>query len=451
MNPLPPVVYHSLDTSDFKAASCPDLALALFMNKSIEAIAEGIQSCCSPQSIFSRTLSACFGSAPSLRDSCPELNQTLTDYQISPLHLAAMSQNLDAVSLLASRGAHLDATDVHGFTPFHHMALQGNLAGLKLLDSLGANTELRTHDGGSAEDFLRYTAPFRDPAEWKLRKDAIRAHHEIDPVCLKTTIALVDSPVAPPQVLADYVWNFRDASAGDELNPLFNQHLMESHRAFVQAPPRLEIKQNDAISSCGLFAYDPIPKGAVIGYYGGEFFSMSFGQNVYGKNPESTEYKMLGTMPIYGDKYRSPVAMASDGFPNSVFIELRDTDRGVRGLPYQPVLIATQDIQPGQEILVDYGKRHNIKKGGHIELEKEEIIRYFSKSTINSLLKSIRSATSLKTADQAFTVIDFISKFTYAYRSPVALKLVQTETGLKNRDLERLDEAFDYARSIANL
>lgn len=432
--PLSSVAFHMLKDASFQSGSCSSLALALFQNRSIATIVDKIKKCCSLDSSCS---------------PCPQLNQKMTEYQIAPIHLAAMSQNLGAISELASFGADLEAKDVHGFTPYLHMALQGNKAGLDLLESLGANTNTRTRDRGTAADFLKYTAPFRDAAEWELREKAIKAHHDIDPVCLEPGVKVVDSIVAKPQVVTDFAWNFRNLLQTTELSsPLF-RYVMGNQNEFSKNPPRLAVRpglledlSGSSSKSCGLFAIDPIQKGDIIGYYGGEIHMMINGEDFYEDRDVDPEYLFSGTMPIDAKNFRSPAAMANDGFPNACVLQLSSENRGVGGLPYQVALIACEPIQSGEEILINYGADHDIKSGNRIELRKDAMIRYFAKPSLDSVLNKIRSSLPIDNREKVFTVLDFIEKAGYLSTTPGASEILTNEAGLSSHDLSLIDKYF---------
>ena len=360
------VKYPALDTASFSSSPCPSLAEALFQNSS--AISEEIQNCCTP-SLLNRIFSSC-SPTPSINQECPPLNEKFSLHQITPIHLAAMAGNLDAISEMAEKQADLNAQDVYGFSPAHHLALQGNLQGLKLLNSLNADLKLRTSDGGTVAKFLKYTAPSTNPEEWKRIEESVKNHHNIDEACLDPGVSVVDNIVATPQELTNVVWNDRDMLSIDKpsVSAPIRKYLERMQKKFAKNPPRLSVqpsslqeKPNSPSNSCGLYAVDPIQAGEIIGYYGGELIT-GFR---YGKE---SEYLMKGSVPMDGKNFRSPVAMANDSFPNACFLQIGSEEKGVDGLPYQSALVALEPIRPGEQILVNYGGSHTIKVGEHLEL-----------------------------------------------------------------------------------
>lgn len=434
------VSYHTLQETGFQGALCPDLALALFQNRSIAEITEEIDHCCKPQKLFSRFVS-------SNENKCPLLDRKFTNYEIAPIHLAAIRQNIEAVSALAGKGVNLNAKDLHGFTACHHLAIQGYAQGMKAIRALGANCNLRTHDGATAGQLLKFSAPFRDSAEWALYESASRAYHEIDPACLDPEVRIAERSVAPPQVLTDLLWSFRSFLSPEKPNLQLNHYLFENLKTFLKHPPRLRVAEIPELGqerACGLFALDPLQPGSIIGYYAGEMHMMINGEDLYGKEPD-VEYLFSGQIPVDAKTYRSPAAMANDGFPNAIITPLAFDQRGVGGLPYQLALVALEPIAAGEEICIDYSDTHEIKKGGHIELRKEAILQFFAKSSLDSLIESIRSSLSLKSELDSMAVVDFAAKMMYVKQTEGTYELLRAEAGLDDADLDRLELLFKTA------
>ena len=64
----------------------------------------------------------------------------------TPLHLAA-GRGLEMVKVLISKGAKIEAKDLHGRTPFWCAALYGQYFNLEILYRNGANAEVQDHNG----------------------------------------------------------------------------------------------------------------------------------------------------------------------------------------------------------------------------------------------------------------------------------------------------------------
>ena len=65
----------------------------------------------------------------------------------TPLKVAAVWGDPDAIHLLLDAGADIDARNEHGFTALHHAAQQGHIAAAKALIQRGANLALLDDEG----------------------------------------------------------------------------------------------------------------------------------------------------------------------------------------------------------------------------------------------------------------------------------------------------------------
>jgi hypothetical protein len=70
----------------------------------------------------------------------------------TPLHIAAMRNECEAIVALARSAAVLDARGEHGFTPLHEAAAQGHVAAVGVLVALGAATGALDADGNTPRD-----------------------------------------------------------------------------------------------------------------------------------------------------------------------------------------------------------------------------------------------------------------------------------------------------------
>jgi ankyrin repeat protein len=72
--------------------------------------------------------------------------------QISPIHAAVSSNNLEIVRLLVARGADVNTQQQNGFTPLQGAAGNGNIEMMDVLLAGGANPAARNDEGKSAAD-----------------------------------------------------------------------------------------------------------------------------------------------------------------------------------------------------------------------------------------------------------------------------------------------------------
>ena len=77
---------------------------------------------------------------------------------MTPLMLAAKEGNNVLIEELLAKGANIDDTDNEGYTALHYAAKQKKESAYELLITRNAKENLKTKDGKSAKDLLRYGA-----------------------------------------------------------------------------------------------------------------------------------------------------------------------------------------------------------------------------------------------------------------------------------------------------
>jgi len=73
----------------------------------------------------------------------------------TPLHVACIRGDADAVRVLLLVGADCNASGEAGYTPLHEAVAQGSWQVLSELLSAGANLEIRNDDGQTSLDLLK--------------------------------------------------------------------------------------------------------------------------------------------------------------------------------------------------------------------------------------------------------------------------------------------------------
>ncbi|MCW5873135.1 MAG: SET domain-containing protein [Anaerolineales bacterium] len=104
--------------------------------------------------------------------------------------------------------------------------------------------------------------------------------------------------------------------------------------------PALEIRQEATVEGRGMFAVQPIPRGAVVAIWGGDVVP-------------TAAFKDLA------DYQKSQSAQVADGFylvsskpgPGDFINHSCDANAGLQG---QIVIVALRDITPGEEVCIDY-------------------------------------------------------------------------------------------------
>jgi ankyrin repeat protein len=72
---------------------------------------------------------------------------TVGNFRDTPLHVAAVQNDLDAIRLLVEAGGDINAKDEEGYSPLHEAVEQGNNDAVILLLNLGADVDVRNDNG----------------------------------------------------------------------------------------------------------------------------------------------------------------------------------------------------------------------------------------------------------------------------------------------------------------
>lgn len=82
----------------------------------------------------------------------PITTTTKGNFGNTPLHVAAVWGDAQAIHLLVKNGANIDAHGEYGYTPLHEAVEQRQMAAIETLISLGASLDSRNSDGQNAQD-----------------------------------------------------------------------------------------------------------------------------------------------------------------------------------------------------------------------------------------------------------------------------------------------------------
>jgi ankyrin repeat protein len=77
----------------------------------------------------------------------------------TPLHVAAVWGDINAIRILVESGAILDAPGEYGYTPLHDAIGQGNVEAALLLAAFGARLDTPNDDGRTPLDIARDCGP----------------------------------------------------------------------------------------------------------------------------------------------------------------------------------------------------------------------------------------------------------------------------------------------------
>lgn len=382
----------------------------------------------------------------------------------TPLHLAAIKGNAEVIDLLANAGANLNMKDAQGHTPLLHAAWNGHVAAVKTLKTRGADTTVRSKFGGTYMDYLRMNEPFRKE---KIAMDSTlfsafkNETHTVEPQCLQKGVKFTYEHVSLPRQLSNMMTEGRHSSLDvyKEHPMALHQYTLENYIKFKEAPPRLSIKtvtHDDngkavEIDMCGLYAVDFIPQGAIIAEYTGEILSTHPG-NIHSKYLWD-EYPIINA-----NEYRSAASMANDDFPNANiehFAEDEGCAKGLDGMPIRKLMIALQDIQPNEQIIIDYGPRDKSRNSG-IPLRPKALIE-FLQSGWKDKIKAINQFDKPASIAEKLEASRVFYQWGYLLSSPRYLDFIVHMKYFKKSDIKIFEKAMrnpempEYSRGILNL
>jgi uncharacterized protein len=80
---------------------------------------------------------------------------TKGNFKETPLHVAAIQNDIESIRILVSAGADINASGENGYTPLHEAVEQGNFEATCLLLELGANANVQCDNGSTVIDMAR--------------------------------------------------------------------------------------------------------------------------------------------------------------------------------------------------------------------------------------------------------------------------------------------------------
>lgn len=305
------------------------------------------------------------------------VNEAEPRYKLTPLAVAAMARDSHSAKKLLEMGADPKLGASHGWTPLHIAELQGDQEMI---------TVLKAHD----------TALATIQDEQGLTPSELRARTEVQPAADDDQVFFYRNEAG--EVVAGSAAKFRELTGAQftsrvlvSPNALVGEWLDQATRSesveqdllgelddalrpnilkgFEEAP--LYLQKNDL--GYGVFAREAIAAGTPLMLYGGKIREARGGVGVAENAYTHGE--------INGTDVRNLGPLVNDSFPNALFVRISHYD----GLKDSTFLIATRDIEPDEEITVDYGGGHEVKRN-HTELNPERLEAYFKTHSLQNVL-----------------------------------------------------------------
>jgi hypothetical protein len=323
-------------------------------------------------------------------------------FRLTPLMVAVMKGHvgfakflLDAIKERTSHEQfikHLNSVDSYGFTALHHAAIAAPSFVNVLLEN-GANPKTTTKPGYSYEHLRLLTDPTLEA------DSAGKTFWEVNGELKKV------SELTPEEKEQIGITHFRDLylyQGSSGLRQLWqNQTPINAAspekigcpNASLKSLPELEIRRHPTLpdGNVGLFAKTFLPYGSLISTYGGVFTSQSIFHTFDAQMKsywEGKESEYAWASGIDGQHVCSPMTRANTGLPNAVQHPML-----VDGIPIEaPLLVmAPEGIQPGEEIIFDYGDNSGLLWNKQILLNKEKIDAFASPGLTRILRNLINS------------------------------------------------------------
>lgn len=341
------------------------------------------------------------------------VNTPMTEYQLTLLQIAVIEGNSDVIVKLLDLGADINAQDFRGWTSLHHAALSGSQGILRLLLERRANPNLKNVFESTYDDIIR----LKQHNEWPL-DDLVPVYYAENGCSEHQITAEEYLRVTGCHYIHENIFtSLRLLQIWKEgpqhvLLPGLCDIFHQKHQQFLQrgpklllAPVKFDSSGNPLAASPGLgiFARESYQPMDIIGEYLGLY-------QVQYENP-SPYFVREGPESI---KYGNEISRMNDGFPNATMIRLPK----YRGVPYRRFLVALDRIEPGEQIVWNYGYG-KMKLEPHIELRPKETREFIKTHDVESLLNSLEMTKQQE--DIHFNYYPEVEKLRYLLATPSVL------------------------------
>lgn len=357
-----------------------------------------------------------------------DLNQKTPCRGLTPLHVAAITGNVEAAAQLIAAGAKTDCCDHQNWTPLHHAALAGNSVMIDLLTRSGTNLQVQTTLGATFKNIsdLLHPPQSNPKVVWKEADGPVRLITCDEFYNYTSSKFLSENKITQEQLFS--YWNTPPKDLQDEL--AFASEFKQKYLAQEEMPVHVLSKVicnsegTPLISSpgIGLFANKPLAPKELIGEYLGVIEEREVLNNFVLKKS------------INAKEHRNEIPHINDGFINCVLVPIH----GVKGLPTRYIFVATEPIAKGDQFCWNYGF-HSVKFGPYVELRRKEVREFIKTHDVQYLVRCL----TLTGTSGALSFEDFVNaeKFRYILSTPSTFFLMALEgvlNPLQVRELHKL-------------
>jgi len=278
-------------------------------------------------------------------------NRPQTRYDITPLHVAVMTGQLETAKKLLMMKVHPNRPDHQGWTPLHHAAVLDLGEMIELLKQFNASDEIKNYQECTPSELAEILHP--KPLREKIYQVTESGDfEEMDPEQFKTVTGAryIDQMVVTSEVLAIH-WGEKKSKP----SPLFEEdireqyHNLECDRQTLALQVNAKDEHGRAVPiGASVVAKREIKKGELIAEYLGVLTATTQFEE------ECGDHKLDF---VDGEKARNLAVMCPDGLPNAYMTGISN----LKGLFKRSLLVATRDIPQNTPVAWDYGP-HAVKR-----------------------------------------------------------------------------------------
>ena len=367
--------------------------------------------------------------------------QMLQRYRLAPIHIATMLQQESLVSKLLDAGVDPNVRDQRQWTSLHHAALSGNQKIIELLKRHGADQTLLTDTEGTFEDILRLTQPPQSEQDAPIQllyegedgKISQLTHGKFEK--LTGAVYIEENYVARTWMIDQW----RDGEQNEGPTSKWNviDHMFkEKYNQFLLKPPMHLLKKithNDEKKQLakspgfGLLARTDHKAKEILGEYRARV-------DIHDGNDYTINDDWNGL------NFRSDIARANDGFPNSIVLRVCNS----RNLAERCLLVATTEIRAGEQMCYDYSSAHLLKLQPYVEFRPSALRQFVNNADLQKIVAIMKGKNvSQDVFDQAI----LYDQFKYISETPFTLFTMVWDGSIKASRLKEFVDVFFSMRS----